>query len=228
MDQEHVLPDWLARELPDLGEGWHERIGAFGVSEGRWHNAPFTVTVGTVCPKCNQGWMSDLEGEVRPWLSAMLHGRARTYYAGGPTVLATWAAKTALVIGSRAGSMPRAPSERFYRERRPSESTAIWLGAFRPVRHAFYRTFVPVHVNGAGAAQGETNAYSVTFTVSHAVFHILGNESRREGQYDIVEPLARSLRPIWPLPAAPLEWPPGVGLTEADLDAISNAHGEVF
>src|SRR5215207_1941495 len=64
MDQEHVLPDWLGRELPDLGEGWHERIGAFGVSEGRWHNAPFTVTVGTVCPKCNQGWMSDLEGEV--------------------------------------------------------------------------------------------------------------------------------------------------------------------
>jgi hypothetical protein len=180
MDKEHVLPDWLARELPDLGRGWHQRFGAFGEDKGRWHNAPFTVTVGTVCPKCNQGWMSDLEDAVRSWLSPMFRGRGRTFYGGGLTVLATWAAKTALVIGSRAESMPRAPSERFYRERRPSESTTIWTGAFRPGAYKLYRTFVPVHVSGVGARPGETNAYAVTFTVGYAVFHVFGNESGRE------------------------------------------------
>jgi hypothetical protein len=35
MDKEHVLPDWLARELPDLGRGWHQRFGAFGEDKGR-------------------------------------------------------------------------------------------------------------------------------------------------------------------------------------------------
>jgi len=227
MDQEHVLPDWLTRELPDLGRGWHERIGAFG-TVGKWRDKPFTVRVGTVCPRCNQGWMSDLEGEVRQWLTPMLHGRGRTYYRGGLTVLATWAAKTALVIGSRAGSMPRAPYEFLYRERRASESSSIWLGAFRPGAYRFYRTFVPVHVSDTDAAAGETNAYSVTFTVGHAVFHVFGNESGRPGQYAIGPPLARRLQPIWPLPDGPVEWPPGRPLTEADLDALSNAHGEVF
>ena len=174
--------------------------------------------------------MSDLEGEVRPWLTPMLHGRGRTYHTGGLTVLATWAMKTALVIGSRAATMPRAPYEEFYRERRPSGSTAIWLGAFRPTKHNLYRTFVPVHIDGASAPPGETNAYSVTFTVGYAVFHISGNESGGESPYGIEDPLARSLRQIWPLPAAPVAWPPpgGSRLTEADLDAISNAHGEVF
>ena len=55
MDKEHVLPDWLARELPDVCRGRHQRFGAFGEDKGRRHNAPFPVTVGTVCPKCNQG-----------------------------------------------------------------------------------------------------------------------------------------------------------------------------
>jgi hypothetical protein len=227
MDKEHVLPDWLARERRDLGKGWHQRFGAFGEEKGTWHDEPFTVRVGTVCPRCNQGWMSDLEREVRPWLSPMLHGRGRTYYQCGLTVLATWAAKTALVIGSRAASMPMTPFTTFYRKRRPSDSTRIWMGAFRPGAYRLYRTFVPVHISSVGGESGTTNAYAVTFTVGYALFHIFGNESGQASQYSIREPLAESLRTIWPLPSEPVTWPTPA-LSSADLDVISNAHGEVF
>jgi hypothetical protein len=83
-------------------------------------------------------------------------------------------------------------------------------------------------VSGVGARPGETNAYAVTFTVGYAVFHVFGNESGRESKYSIEQPLAGRLRPIWPLLGEPVEWPPRPPLTEADLDALSNAHGEVF
>jgi hypothetical protein len=229
MDKEHVLPNWLANELSDVGMGTHERIGAFGEDKGKWKARPFTVRVGTVCPDCNQGWMHVLENEVRPWLTPMLHGRGRTYYEGGLTGLATWAAKTALVIGSRAESIPRAPFEALFRDRRrPPDTMTIWMGSYHWGVHQNVRTFVPVHIDGAGDEPGVTNAYSVTFTVSYALFHVFGDESGKE-RYDLADPLARSLRRIWPLPDEPVTWPPpGPPLMEDDINAIANAHGEVL
>ena len=61
-------------------------------------------------------------------------------------MLATWAAKTALVICSDGPSFPQSAFAAFYRARRPSGSTQVWVGSYAlgPLQHWHNR--VPVFI----------------------------------------------------------------------------------
>ena len=150
----------------------------------------------------------------------------RSFKGPAQRTLATWAVKTALVIWSDVEDFAREPFEDFYRDRKPSQSTRVWLGGWALGPHQHVRNRVPVHLRNGRTTLGMANAYSVSFSVGFAVFHVWFNWSGRQSRYDIGPPLSRSLVPIWPLPLVPVPWPPpGAPLREADLDAIGNAHG---
>lgn len=228
LDKEHVIADWIADELAgvaDVGKGQHRRIRAFGELEAKWPGEMHTSRVGTVCPGCNQGWMSDLENDVRSWLLPLLHKSDWTFKGQGQRALATWAVKTALVICSDMKTITREPFEQFYRDRKPSRSTRVWFGAWALGPHQHYRNHVPIHLPDDATTAEVTNGYSVSFSVGFAAFHVFQQWSGRESRYDIVAPLSQSLRAIWPLPHVPVAWPPLPPLTGANLDAIGNAHG---
>lgn len=224
LDQEHVIADWVGQELAggDVGRGRHRRTRAFGELEAKWRGRMHTSTVGTVCPDCNQHWMSDLETEVRPLLIPALHGFGVCYLAPGMTTLATWATKTALVIVSDASSMPPEPFTEFFNKPTPSTTTSVWIGAWHlgAQQHVRNRVFVNFH-NDPTVTEG----YSVSFTAGRAAFHVFHHWSGVPRQYGFEPPLTDALLKIWPLPSDPVSWPPRGSLTGEDLDAIGNAHG---
>jgi hypothetical protein len=223
LDKEHVIADWIGDELPEVGKGTHRRTGAFGVPEAEWRNDAHTSRVGTVCPDCNQGWMSEIENGVRPWLSPVLHGYGFTYFPAGMTTVATWAAKTALVIVSDADSFGREPFVAFFHDRRPSTGTAVWVGSWSLGPEKHYRSRVPVLIDGEPG--DPPNAYSVNFTVGHAAFHVFQHWSSQPTHHGFEPPMSTSLLPIWPPPSTPVTWPPSRPLTETDLNTIGNSHG---
>jgi hypothetical protein len=67
--------------------------------EEREYSKPaYSVTVGVVCERCNNTWMSELESRAKPYLEPMLHDHGRLLHEGGQRTLATWALKTSMMI----------------------------------------------------------------------------------------------------------------------------------
>jgi hypothetical protein len=86
MSAEHVFPDWSQPFLDSAaGPGTHTRtiIRADGETTDEHRALPATATVRSVCGFCNNGWMSALEADSKPYLVSMLNDHRRTYHAGG-------------------------------------------------------------------------------------------------------------------------------------------------
>ena len=104
LTREQVFPKWLRDILPHQ-ERW--RGQGVAVLDGRLideRELPvatremgqgFTDTiVARVCASCNGGWMSALEREVKPLLSALVRGERLAIDGGAAASLALWVAKT--------------------------------------------------------------------------------------------------------------------------------------
>lgn len=70
MSREHVFGDWMARVFPDddlVGVDHFHRYEDLDSGdlekEGRWAGDAFAHAVRDFCGKCNNGWMSRLEGK---------------------------------------------------------------------------------------------------------------------------------------------------------------------
>jgi hypothetical protein len=96
--------------LPD-GNQWTARLRAGDVA-GVPHVAtgePYaqvdscSATARVACAACNNGWMSELEGNVRPVLPALLLGEHALVEPQAASVLGRWCVKTAIVLASAAG-----------------------------------------------------------------------------------------------------------------------------
>jgi hypothetical protein len=96
--------------LPD-GNRWTSRVqvgtvaGAVEVSTGEPYEEvdSCSMTVRVVCSTCNSGWMSRLEGEVRPALTPLLVADSVEVEPISASVIARWCVKTALVLAAAAG-----------------------------------------------------------------------------------------------------------------------------
>ena len=100
--REHVWPKWLL-ERKDLGP-FRLKIG-----NGQEKVIDVELQVKTVCGKCNNGWMSDLEAEAKPILEQMFDDKPISLDQKQQEIIARWLMKTAMVYDSvkgRAGSQP--------------------------------------------------------------------------------------------------------------------------
>jgi len=190
-----------------------------------WEAPTLDAKVKRVCAQCNNGWMNEIEGRARPFLSSLIQGHGRTLYREGQQRLATWAVKTAMMLAFLArGSFRTIPqghyNQLFHRPDQPPETTQVWLSAVqegtvchhRPVRLGLKIPGVIPDVHG----------YGVTFNVGHAVFQIFGHElgkdrairDTRDGR-----PFGEALMPIWPYERA-VEWPPPFVFSMAQLGQL--------
>jgi len=129
--EEHCVPRWLQRHLRIGGivgaTSHHGSEDEFahvldladapkrGEKSPRRHPPYERLVHSNVCRRCNQGWMSDLEGEVQQTLMALADGRVnvRDLDAQQRGVLARWAMKTAFVwaeASTRKGHTPFIPA----------------------------------------------------------------------------------------------------------------------
>jgi hypothetical protein len=98
MTEEHLWPEWMHPYLPHIAEaktqaGHHRvRLGEVIVERKVRHGHVFTKRFRLVCKRCNTGWMSGNEDDVKPILIPMLEGRAITLLKRHRIRLATWLA----------------------------------------------------------------------------------------------------------------------------------------
>jgi hypothetical protein len=140
LTEEHLLGKWLkelfiAAGLP-IG-GAYSKLGFVGEdiprSERLYPTALFEQTVRAVCETCNNGWMSQLEGAVQPFLGAMiLRGQQTRLTRHDQRHLAAWAVKTLLVSQRMQPDkrvIPDSVYDEFYKAQTPADKHMVWLGA---------------------------------------------------------------------------------------------------
>jgi hypothetical protein len=118
--REHIIPRWLLDEL-GIGDAGvlltHGSLTGETVTQ-RSHTFENLVN-GVVCPACNNGWMSQLEGDVMGLLKRMIHlditrdnGFVDDLIAGRDR-LARWAVKTAAVFNRASNYRRLVPDSHF-------------------------------------------------------------------------------------------------------------------
>ena len=95
LTKEHVLPNWLCKLYPNWDIATHEFTGS---KSKTWQSKIFQLQTKVVCKKCNSGWMSDLEQEVRPILTELVNLNKLIIDKKSQDTLAFWIQKTVLML----------------------------------------------------------------------------------------------------------------------------------
>ncbi len=110
-DREHVFPKWLLEELnyktqtQPFFETKYNEIKNFDVKSDSKLFAKFNFDnfkSPYVCDDCNGGWMSNLEGKIKPILLPLIHGQKelKDLTKQEKNLIAIWSIKTTCVIES--------------------------------------------------------------------------------------------------------------------------------
>ena len=135
--KEHIWPNWAARHISPsapvdhylnvVEEGWLD-------TDRSWPQKQFTMTVRAVCETCNNGWMAELEGHVKPFFEAALDGQADVLSVDLQRDLAAWALKTLMMVESQQSpDAPVIPPEEdayVYANGEPSSSVRVWMATY--------------------------------------------------------------------------------------------------
>jgi hypothetical protein len=132
--REQVIPQWLIDYLGVTEEDLFQAIAQN--EQGVLLKKPTQVTQsfveGRVCKQCSDGWMSDIENQVRPALMDLMTGQ-RTLHALGAEerlLLARWTAKTAFVLSNAAPMETAVPEDHPRTLKEISESLPVGVGVF--------------------------------------------------------------------------------------------------
>jgi len=139
--REHALPDWLAKTMGVEKEPSQPGLisAARGVEpQGNTRATGKLITKG-VCQNCNNGWMHDLEGAVRPILAPLVTQDFASFNQGALEpltqnlpLIARWLMKTAVTLSmvtprGNLGSLPVESAEWAYLDAVPA-SCMLYAG----------------------------------------------------------------------------------------------------
>jgi hypothetical protein len=185
--------------------------------------------VRTVCKKCNNEWMSDLENENKHVVGCMFDDISIPLHVPQQQLVSVWAVKTAMVFDT---TRSRATGIRFFTKgecvamqtsRSLPDRTRVWVGRVASSHlHASGTDFLSIASDGNPAAQGNV----ITITTGHFVAQIVvqhffpGHENLRDtgpkpGAWD------RKLIPIWPTQRDWVTWPPPESFTNGGPQGIA-------
>jgi len=222
---EDAWPRWLFRLLgpPIRAEVWFGPDG----ERKEWSGAP--IRVRCVCAACNNGWMSQLEGRIRPLIGSMMHDLSIRLDRTEQHLIAAWCMKTAMVFEWTNPGTPRFYSkterEHLRLDLSIPDDTLLWLG--RQYRSNFTychgrRLFGPIPKDEPVLGEG----YVTTFAASRLVLQVITVRRYPEHQRRLVTlrakpgPWDRGLLRVWP--ASPsIRWPSAWSFGEPDLEPFS-------
>lgn len=130
LTREHVFPDWLSSMFDKKIQGTNVVRG--DNLDRTWQSSLFQDKIKAICKTCNNGWMSNIESDVKGVLTKL----AFTYDAHNLTFedqrkLALWVQKTTLVISRATGGKFDIPSsfyEQLHQQKQPLENLLVTMG----------------------------------------------------------------------------------------------------
>lgn len=228
MTAEHVFPRWLYDAQPPGSGGVVSTVEQGSSNEEftttQWEGTGYDWTVRAVCATCNNGWLSRMEGRVKPVLTPMIQGQSMRLNANTRRLLAAWAVKT-VVVSHAKEARSRVPSDHYRQLREGAVAptgTSVWIAAVDPgparlvsLRHYDVSLVAPT----AGTRYG---AYCGTISVGHVVLQVLGHDGSHEIARVLTKNAAAVLHTIWPPPAHTTTWPTGGRVDLAGLSALAD------
>jgi hypothetical protein len=181
--KEHIWPNWAARRISREGPVGHY-LNA--VEEGQpaadrsWLQKQFTMTVRAVCEACNNGWMAELEGRVKPFFEAALDGQGSVLKPNLQRDLASWALKTLMMVESQ--QKPAAPVilsddyPHLYARREPSDRVRTWIAAYSGVVSTAVGHIYALDVSVGEDDLRQGNLWGGTVVFGPVLFHLLGSD----------------------------------------------------
>jgi len=202
MTMEHVWPEWITRLLGQ---------NSFTITaQGQERRSRQIDLVAPVCATCNNRWLSVLEGDVQPVLAPMIRGEDRSLDLREQRLLATWAAKTALMLAlvQDGSGIPEGYYHDLRLRREPLPSHAIWLGAYCDNRWAGWSETHPLRISVPEDAL--PNGFVTTFTAFRVVFQVVGHFASGEATIrDTRWQFAPAIHQLWPAGQEEIAWPRG-------------------
>ncbi len=186
-----------------------------------------SLKIRCVCAQCNNGWMSRLEGQVRPFLQPLLVGDRGALGIAGQTAIATWAVKTAMALEGMDSPEKRGYSQ-LQRERLRLRGTIPWRTSIWLAAAAQSDWFMSIKNRHTGKTSEHISGVSTTMAFAHAILQVLtirvpddvGPETKitthvRRG------PWSELTIQVWP-PRGDIRWPPRLGLNgQTGLEALA-------
>ncbi|MGQ5579772.1 hypothetical protein [Streptomyces sp. ECR3.8] len=217
---EHVYPRWLAEGFPEKMRTDRAMMGSYSDKSSlrRHFGRMLTAQVKAVCEPCNSGWMSALEGRVKPYLLSMIKGEIVELPPEAQEVLATWTLKTALMCQVMLPQdQPNLPAELFtdlYQDRQPAQEMKVFCGYMMPPRYLnrwspMENRSVPrtIRQRRADGSVFEAWATVVTIRIGYAVVQLVSagpKGLRYELGFGNYFPY---VEPVWPIRET-FSWPP--------------------
>ena len=231
--QEHVWPDWAVPMLVDEGPlpHFHQIIQEGRPDEERRYlKDAYSVTVGVVCERCNNGWMSNLESRAKPYLEPMLRGRGRAVHETGLRTLATWALKTSMMVehmhGARRHIIPAEEYAHLFEHGEPSERIRVWMATYAGSQAVAVGSMwgLDAETNETGPREwepdrGARDIWGATILFGAVVFQVFGTTI-----LPLIEGLevnARYTHRIWPY-EGDFTWVPRPGFNDQGLMAFAD------
>jgi hypothetical protein len=199
-----------------------------GQLEAEWtyEKDAYTVTVGVVCKRCNNGWMAQLEESAKPFLDAALQGRGRELHRAGQRTLAAWALKTAMTAGRTQGAgrgvIPPHDHAYLYEHGEPPTGVRIWMTAYtgaKAVAIGLTNGFDMNMNEHPDRDRGWRDVWTATVAFGPVVFQALG--SLAPELLDVVRPDTANTHILWPFEGRFI-WAPTTGLADDDLVAFGD------
>ena len=211
--REHIIPRWVAdlilrdpRAKTLLRPIEHQRRSDIGTVT--WRSDNIDVRAKCVCRDCNQGWMSQIEGDAQALIRPMIMGQRVTLDTFAQKKVATWVALRALV--SRHINEPVIPADEewlndFYRHRSPPETCYQWIIAYDGTQPFYYAgNDITVAIEPGNPIDPDDTPHGILMTLAIGYFaaKVLWV---RKGEPN--KPAPPGLLRIWPPSSAPVLWP---------------------
>jgi hypothetical protein len=210
---EHVLSrKWLAELMPGQRsftthmtrseESGEQVKRTFRSKSGKGGGGSHPVNC--ACAPCNNGWMQDLDNELRPALTAFVRGDRGTLEIAGCRVFATWATKIALLIDEMWN--PPVLDRDFKRSFGANPAPPERWTFFTAVRtHSDDRSHLRAITLGPSPSSDHIEAVVFTFRVLHLAVQVLAPIEPVVLRHNLVS--RPYVQQVWPR-LTPLRWPP--------------------
>jgi hypothetical protein len=233
LTREHVLPNWISKMFTAKLTAT-TTIEKQGQPDKIYKSALLQHKVKVVCAKCNNGWMSQLESDVKSILSRMLFALDQGTALGAKeqNILAFWAQKTVMILDLSTEAEYKIPSESYiklYNQQKPIKEITVRLGWRIPKKGKYgphLSHFTISDISGPEkpamvAEAGEFEVWRAILAIGNVVFHINGSTPNINVEVGNVD--KRVTPQIFPYEKDviwPLEWPVDA-LTSVGFDEFS-------
>jgi hypothetical protein len=184
LTKEHIFAEWIQQLIPPRSTRT-VHTATFGGLEfkGKLHRPgdPLTKRLRIVCRNCNNVWMSGLQTQAKPLVSALIRGDWVSFDQSEQKIVASWMAMTAMVIEFADVStigVPRASRERFFVIKEPPLDWYIWIAPYEGESHsAFWHTGIGMSDTTDINSLAGCNVQITTFSLGKTLFHSFSNNS---------------------------------------------------